>query len=185
MNYYEAIKAKALHSVLKPDTEYYIRRIIRWYSKTFHTPIQAVQEIPVEYILREYFEERYENMEEEDRDIELEEITETEEQRKERLAQEDAEKNSEHQLMEMARQTNKARKIANKNLPKTPITKLPEQISKLSETIKDVAERIKEEMKTDPQEMPPDIDMKFESDSDFEKMLNSDSNLMSVDDKKP
>ncbi len=69
--------------------------------------------------------------------------------------------------------------------PKMGLAGLPEQFSKLSDSIKNVAESIQEEMKSDPQELPPDIDMKFESDEDFEKMLNKDSNLMSIDDKKP
>ncbi len=90
----------------------------------------------------------------------------------------------------MTRQLNeeneaKLRKIANKNHPKPVTGKLPEQISKLSDTIKDVADLIKEEMMTDPFEQPPEIDMKFETDEDFEKLLNNDSNLLSVNDKKP
>jgi len=177
MHYYEAIKAKALRSVLKPDTDYYLRRVYRWYSKTFHTPLETTFDLPVEFVLREYFEEYFENLEEEDLDFQLEEMTETDEQRKQRLSNEEADKKAEQDLLEMSRKQNK----------KVPgPSKLPEQISKLGQVIKEVAENIKEEMKSDPAMLPPEIDMKFESDEEFEKLLNADSNTLSDNDtKKP
>lgn len=179
MHYYEAIKAKALRSVLKPDTDYYLRRVYRWYSKTFHTPLETAFDLPVEFVLREYFEEYFENLEEEELDFQLEEVTETDEQRKQRLSAEDADKKAEQELLEMARNQN-----ANKKIPGP--SKLPEQITKLGEVIKEVAENIKEEMKSDPSTLPPEIDMKFESDEEFQKLLNADSNMLSDNDtKKP
>lgn len=66
MDIYEAVKINALHSVLKPDEEYYMRFIFRWYSKTFHTPLHLVPDLPVIDVLTAYYEDMYEKMEEGD-----------------------------------------------------------------------------------------------------------------------
>lgn len=183
MHTYDAIKTKALFSVLKPDTEYFLRRIYRWYSKTFHTPLQEVFDIPVEFILKEYFEEYFENMEEDDRDEQLVLLTESEEARKRRLESQDYEDAGEHELMEMSRKQNEEKlKEKTKQINKLAHPKLPAQLDKLTGDIKRMAEQIKEEMQTDPPELPPEIDMKFEDDETFEKLLNGDSNINSVTD---
>lgn len=178
MTIYEAIKIKALHSVLKPDTEYYIRRVARWYSKTYHTPLMEVYSLPLEYLLLEFYEDKYENMEEEDRHLELEEAIETQEQRKERLALEDLDKLNEYELLRISEEENKKKKKLPKEKPTFntfDLKELPKAISKLNETLKDINDTIKDEMVTD----PPEIDMKFESNDEFEKLLNSDSNVNS------
>lgn len=188
MDIYEAIKAKALHSVLKPNTDYHLRRIFRWYSKTFHTPLQEVFDIPIEYVLQEYFEERYENMEDHELDLILQELIETDEQRKQRLSKDEQDKKTEDELLQMSKKANqeavqkKAKDLQN---AKAIINKLPKQIHKLSKAVKEVSESIKEDMKTDP-EVAPDIDIKFEDDAEFERLLNSDSNMLTTDtNKKP
>jgi hypothetical protein len=66
MDIYEAVKINALHSVIKPDEEYYMRFIFRWYSKTFHTPLHLVPDLPVIDVLTSYYEDMYEKMEEAD-----------------------------------------------------------------------------------------------------------------------
>lgn len=182
MHHYEAIKAKAMLAVLKPDMDYFLRRIYRWYSKTFHTPLDQCFDLPIEFILQEYFEEHFEDLEEEEREAQIEDLLETPEQRKERRSKEDIDVASENDLMEMSRRQNeekledKAKGAAKPGLK----PKLPEQINKLSDTIKQVADSIKEEMRTD----PPDIDMKFEDDETFDRLLNADSSG-DLDIKKP
>jgi hypothetical protein len=182
MHYYEAIKARALYSVLKPDTDYYVRRIYRWYSKTFHTPLEEVFDLPIEMILREYFEEYFEGLEEEDLDGQLEEMTETEDQRKERLAFEDFDSKSEHELLEMSKKQNV--KLADKDAkvksvakpgPKPITNKLPDSIATFNQSLKEVTEAIKEEMKSDAPLLDEEIDMKFEDDTEFERLLNADA----------
>lgn len=65
------IQTIALDQVLKgTDIEYQIRMITRWYSRNFHTPLTEVQKIPVEEILQTFYECRYEEMEDDDLEIE-------------------------------------------------------------------------------------------------------------------
>jgi hypothetical protein len=66
----EAVRLAALQVVFdsrrkKPkevDPEYYLRRIFRWYSKTFATPLHEVEELPLSDVLQHYWEEHYEDM---------------------------------------------------------------------------------------------------------------------------
>ena len=179
MNHYEAIKAKAMLAILKPDMDYHLRKIYRWYSKTFATPLNDCYDLPIEFILQEYFEEYFEGLEEEDREFAIEELLETEDQRKARVSHEDSDKAAENDLLEMSKKQNaakledKVKKVQGvaKPGPKPITNKLPEQIERLGNTLKQVADKIKEDMQTD----PPDIDMKFEDDDSFERLLNADS----------
>lgn len=66
MDMNQAVKLNALNSIKNPDDAYYTRFIFRWYSKTFHTPLHTVPDIPMVDILTAYYEEMYENMEEQD-----------------------------------------------------------------------------------------------------------------------
>ncbi len=66
MDIFEAVKINALSAVVKPDTDYQLRSIFRWYSKTFHTPLHTVQDIPLVEVLTAYFESSYEGMKEEE-----------------------------------------------------------------------------------------------------------------------
>jgi hypothetical protein len=66
MDIYEAVKINALNAVVNPDEEYYLRFIFRWYSKTFHTPLHLIPDLPVIDILTAYYEELYEKMEKDD-----------------------------------------------------------------------------------------------------------------------
>jgi hypothetical protein len=59
----DATKTKALKAIVKPDMAASLRRIFRWYSKTFSTPLHIVDDLPLEDILQAYFEDMYENME--------------------------------------------------------------------------------------------------------------------------
>lgn len=87
------LKILALRSVIRPDEEYLCRKIIRWYSKTFHTPIIEVQKIPILDILQHYYEEQFEELEadpekkEEFHNI-ITELIETESQKADRLKKE-------------------------------------------------------------------------------------------------
>lgn len=59
----------AMHRVLKPDAEYLLRRIYRYYSQHFHTPLHVVEELPLDDVLCHYYEHLYENMESGSREI--------------------------------------------------------------------------------------------------------------------
>lgn len=61
-NYIDNIKKIALLSVLEPDDEAFIRYLYRWFSKSFHTPLPQVEDLPLDYILQHYYETIYEEL---------------------------------------------------------------------------------------------------------------------------
>lgn len=80
------LRLLALRAVLKPtkDPEYNLRRIFRWYSRTFNTPLHVVADLPLDDILQNYYEVTYEDLVSEAEtkspqflDIEIAELTET------------------------------------------------------------------------------------------------------------
>ena len=177
MNPYEAIKLLALRSVLKPDPDYFVRKICRWFSTTYHTPISQVYDMPIEEVLQAYFEAKYDAMDPDDLQAELATTVETEDQRRERLLAEDFDKMTEYELFQMSEKANKKKpqhKLSDIAVPKDKA--LHGKLNELTKTLKNVAESIKKEMESDPAKLPPDIEMTFESDEAFAKLLDSDSN---------
>jgi hypothetical protein len=63
------------------SADYSIRYIMRWYSKTFHTPLHLVQTLQLTDILTAYFESRYEQMDELDLAEERKELLKSDEER--------------------------------------------------------------------------------------------------------
>lgn len=82
----------AFAAVAEGDSEYRLRYLHRWYSKTFHTPLHVVPSIPLTAILTAFWEEKYEAMEEDDLEAERLRLIETPEERRARLVVEDQEK---------------------------------------------------------------------------------------------
>lgn len=60
----DAIRTKALRSVVKPDMAASLRKVFRWYSEKFATPLHQVDRLPLSDVLTAYFEDMYSNMEE-------------------------------------------------------------------------------------------------------------------------
>ena len=87
----ESIQRQALMSVLEPNMEDFIRKICRWYSRAFYTPLHLVERMPLDYVAKHYFEYYYENMDDEDQDGALEYLSMSEEERvnKKRKEEED------------------------------------------------------------------------------------------------
>lgn len=84
-----AIKLEALACVMVKDyapPDFYMRRLARWYSRTFSTPLHEVEQLPTFLIMRAWAEEHYESMEEEERETERQKLIETDEERRHRLA---------------------------------------------------------------------------------------------------
>jgi hypothetical protein len=86
----EAVRIQALLDVMEGDFLYHYRRICRWYSTTFHTPLAEVDSLPMEYVLQQFFEHTFEGMSKPDRKKLALEITENEAEQKARLAKEKA-----------------------------------------------------------------------------------------------
>jgi hypothetical protein len=78
---YHALQCQAMLSVLKPDRESWLRHVLRWYSKAFHTPLHEVSALPVEDVLTAFYEDSFEAMEDAEREDHLQKLLETEEQR--------------------------------------------------------------------------------------------------------
>jgi len=57
------LQTLALHAVLKKTGAYNLRYIFRWYSQRFHTPLHVVEALPLEDVLRHYYECEYEDLE--------------------------------------------------------------------------------------------------------------------------
>lgn len=91
MEFFHAIKAKALRDVVLPESkgEYTLRHIFRWYSKTFHTPLHLVDDLPLEDVLRAYFEEKYEGFDQDEIEEEIRALTESKEEKAARLRAEE------------------------------------------------------------------------------------------------
>lgn len=160
MDYYRALRILALKNVLKPDEEYHLRTIMRWYSKTYHTPLHFVETIPIETLISTFYESKYEEMSEEEQQSELELLLETEEQRKKRIAQKDLAAVDDYEFFEMSKQQAKA---VDKNAVKKGFDQLSEAMKEASKAIKDFNKK---------PEPSQEIDIKFVSDSEFEDMLN-------------
>lgn len=157
MTLYESIKVIALKNVLKPNEEYYLRKVYRWYSKTFHTPLDQCFDIPLETVLTCFYEERFEGMDEEELQEELQNSIETEESRKAREETEEQDKISEYELIKMS-------ETANPN-------SVPEAVKQLNETLNLISNDLKS-MQSD----PLDIDINFETDENFQKLIEKESN---------
>lgn len=61
-NFYDQIQLESIASVLMEDDLYFYRKICRWYSKTFHTPLLQVYKESWVHILRCYYEEKFESI---------------------------------------------------------------------------------------------------------------------------
>lgn len=72
MDLFEAIQQQAMLAVVEPDDDAWLRRIFRFYSKQFATPLHLVPQLPLEDVLRAYFEEVFDSFDEETREERLE-----------------------------------------------------------------------------------------------------------------
>jgi hypothetical protein len=168
MDVYQAIRIRALRSVLSPDSSYLIRKIIRWYSKTFHMPLAQVEDIPIEDLLQAYWEERYEGMSEDQLAAEREELLTSPEARYERILAEEAEEAEMFEMGKIVAAEEAAKKRAQVSKPSDqPLTPLqhqtPQPIRELPEADLPVTKL--------PKEMPPGITMTFVDDATFEAEL--------------
>jgi hypothetical protein len=57
-----ALKILAIKSVKNPDFDAAYRKICRWYSREFSTPLESVYNLPEETVLQTFFEDYYDEM---------------------------------------------------------------------------------------------------------------------------
>jgi len=57
-NIYYIQQLRAIEAILTSTDQYFYRKICRWFSETFHTPLLDVYKIPYPKLLQEYYESR-------------------------------------------------------------------------------------------------------------------------------
>ena len=166
MNHYDALKLLALRAVMKPDGEAHYKSICRWYSKTFHTPLHTVDELPEEDVLTAYFEDRYEDMEEAEREDALRGLLESEEDRRARQRAKDAE---DAESFEFAQRlaAEERQKQAQKRVADVQVEKKPSMLSTASQR----ESRLPQGKPASFEKLEPDVSIKFVNTGDFEKEL--------------
>lgn len=162
MSWIDDIRASSMHAVVSGETGYTLRTIFRWYSKTFATPLHVVDTLPMEDVIRAYWEVQYEDMSDDERAVEIARLIEPEEKLLKRRLEEDAE---EADLFEYGKQAEADDKVKVVPPPPTPI----DQIAGVTKHLGELTEKIK----SITPEIQPDITMKFiESDEEFEELLD-------------
>lgn len=166
MHTLEALRLIALKGAVKPDAESNVRYVMRWYSKTFHTPLHVVEaEIPLEDLWLAFFEERYHNYDPETLEEEVAKLLETPEQRKEREMAEESEKAAETEFVKLAEQANQVKKKVDEAAEKMKLAAGMLSTNNLPETQRGILEPLE-----------PDIQMEFVDDADMEKLLSGGMN---------
>lgn len=120
------LRIQALRGVWKPDHDSTLRRVFRWYSEKFHTPLHEVPDLPLEDILLNWFEVHYEQMEPEEKHNLGLELLETPEERRKR---ESDDKNSEESFIRLTQQMAE-RQRASKQL-KTQVAEVKAALDKI------------------------------------------------------
>lgn len=126
MNKYEALRLVALQGAYKPDAESNVRYVMRWYSKTFHTPLHEVYDLPLEDVWLAFYEERYQALEKEDLEDEVAKALESPAARHEREMEDEAEKASALEFAKMSEAMNKVAKTVDKVKETIGSMKVPE-----------------------------------------------------------
>jgi hypothetical protein len=166
MDFYKTIKILCLGSVLNPDEEYELRRIFRFYSAKFNTPLHLVPELPLEEILTAYFESEFEGMAEDKISSLAFELTETREEKSRKSLEEERRAVEDYEFL-------KRIEIEGKK-GKDPLSKaadnLIEATKVLSESIKAFKPSKEAELPKDVDQntLPPDVSISFTDDLDAE-----------------
>jgi hypothetical protein len=147
-NIIDVARKLALKSVVNPDFDTFRRKICRWYSKSFSTPLKEVEEDIVFFdVLMHYFEDLFEQLEDKDKQEQLKLAIETTEERSRREIKEDLE---EQEFLEMA-------------------VKEEAERAKKSIDYSKVAKQVKKDKLLKKTEDLPEIDIRIEDKVDLDK----------------
>lgn len=113
----EELQLLAFHAVATDTNEYRLRFLMRWYSKTFATPLHLVPSIPLIHVLQAFWEEKYESLDEDELEEERLRLLETEDQRRVRLVKEDAERVESEAFFAAVNAQAVAKKLEEVNIP--------------------------------------------------------------------
>jgi len=167
----KAIEIQALLAVLRDDPGYGLRKTLRWYSKTFSTPLADVEEMPLEDVFQAYYEEKLGEMDEDALEGVRKELLESPEDKAERMKLEDAEQADADQYAKMVEEeeAQKKKKPAERAMD---MLKSPKQGDIVASKVAPLIRKEKESNLPSPVPIPPDITMQFAVDPDeFEKEL--------------
>ena len=160
MNKWDAMRATALAAVVEEPFEYQLRRISRWYSKTFHTPLADVDNIPVEDLIYTYYECMYEDLPPERREEEIEDIFTPPDKRVLKLDETTERKVSDDDFMKQIQDEEKKKAEEAKKTPDMAdkMEKMAQSMAGLSDAFKAAKEVLKEP------EVPREISLNFKPD---------------------
>lgn len=171
MDRYHALRLKALLAVMRPERDYFLRKIHRWYSKTFHTPIAEVEEIPIDVILEALYEEKYEAMTSQELDEERQEMLVTEEQRRQEMMDAEVEEAEAFDFAALIALEEMAKK---KKAPQTAKPADPGQLASPGPKEGPISPRPRQEKESvlPTPKLLPAISMKFVDESEFDDELD-------------
>ncbi len=133
----DAIKAQALKSRIAPDSQSIIRKIFRWYSEKFSTPLHIIDTLPLDFILTHYFEAHFEEMDDQELQEVIVELTESDEEKEARLKLENQEKLSEESFLKAALE--EAAKEKAKPTPQGPPQPSTQVVEQQTEELPDIS----------------------------------------------
>lgn len=81
LSFWQSVKLLAAEAVLLPDSEAFYRSVCRWYSQSFSTPLTEVFDLPMGWVLQNYYEHKWGEIDREELAAIIEELLETPEQK--------------------------------------------------------------------------------------------------------
>lgn len=175
MNLYKALRLVALRDVLLEPADYHLRYIQRWYSRTFHVPLPQVADLDLEHVLQAFYESRYEDMDEEEREKERKQLIESDEARQKRMLEEDRGSADDdlwaqqyEEEIRAAQAEEDAKLTAQKKVEVPIVRELPEAHLVSPEATPKVA--------------PPNISLSFVNDDEFERLIDEADSAGTDDD---
>lgn len=177
LNFFNALRLVALRDVLKEPSDYHLRHIFRWYSRNFHVPLPDVADLPMEDVLTNFYEAKYEDMDADQREDERLLLIQSDEERQKRAMDEDRDAYDTHEFEREAeelakeQQAAKAKKGRDERDDKLIVPDLPSGM-KLPTMMPDSGIDPLEPPPLKPgQKLPGGISMKFVSDADLQRLI--------------
>jgi hypothetical protein len=164
----EGIRLRALRAVIRSDRAFFLRRVMRWYSKTFFMPLDQVEEIPIEDLLQVWYEEQYIGMTPEELEDERKELLTTAEQRYEQILAEEADDAEMFEAAQIIAAEEKRKKLEAAKVKTGKITEAQKPLG----PIKPV-EMPETDLPRVTTTIPPDIAMTFVDEAEFDAELDS------------
>jgi hypothetical protein len=164
VDYDRAIRLLAFHAVQERSPEYRLRSVMRWFSRTYSTPLAEVENMPTEYILSNYYEVLYAELESEELEKERTLLTESTAEKAERLRREAQDEASTEALLKQIEAEQKQDALKDKDLRALGDAKAQEMRQALDRTLPEPSLGNK-------QVLLPNISYKFVPNEEMEKLI--------------